>query len=61
MFQAKDFVNKFVLKAIVTYYDDHDLKDVVDHIQEEVLQFMHGILLQFQFIMQVLIRHAVNF
>jgi len=29
-------VNKYVLKAMVTYYDDHDLKNIVDHIQEEV-------------------------
>jgi len=29
-------VNEYVLKGIVTYYDDQDLKNVFDYIQEDV-------------------------
>ncbi|CAK8674753.1 tetraspanin-15-like [Clavelina lepadiformis] len=32
---AKEFVNRYILKGLVTYYDDQDLKNLVDFIQEE--------------------------
>ncbi|XP_039269578.2 tetraspanin-15-like isoform X1 [Styela clava] len=32
---AKDFVNHFILKGLTTYYDDRDMKDVIDYVQRE--------------------------
>ena len=37
--QAKNFVNKYILEGLVTYYDDQDLKNIVDYVQEEVKDF----------------------
>ena len=36
LLQAKNFVNKFILEGMVTYYDDQDLKNAIDFVQKEV-------------------------